>query len=79
MERLLTNLPGVAQAALQSAFRHQTRLRMIGRRPAHQAILLITMLGLCWEECGENPVIFCYRIWWTLAALFHERRAEGTA
>jgi hypothetical protein len=27
---------------------------------------------LLWQECGENPVVFCYRIVWdTLKAVHH--------
>ena len=32
-------------------------------RPAWWLLLVCTMLVL-WEECGENPGIFCYRIVW---------------
>ena len=30
--------------------------------PAGRLLFLIALLGLCWEECGGNPVFFCYRI-----------------
>jgi hypothetical protein len=34
---------------------------------------LIAVLGLCWEECGGNPVFFCYRILWDLRCYYGRR------
>ena len=34
---------------------------------------LVTLSGLYWQESGENPLVFCYRIGWTLLATLHDR------
>jgi hypothetical protein len=34
---------------------------------------LIVMSGLYWQESRENPLVFCYRMGWTLLAAFRER------
>jgi hypothetical protein len=28
----------------------------------------VAWLSLVWQECCENPAVFCYRIGWTLVA-----------
>ncbi len=41
-------------------------------RPTWWFLMVCTMLML-WEECGENPGIFCYRIVWEGTRLLRAR------
>ena len=34
---------------------------------------LFVMSGLYWQESGENPLVFCYRMGWSLAEAFLQR------
>ena len=34
---------------------------------AKRLVSILGLLGVTWQECGENPAIFCYRIGWQVA------------
>lgn len=34
---------------------------------AKRLVSILGLLGVVWQECGENPAIFCYRIGWQVA------------
>jgi len=34
------------------------------RMPAYIGLTAFTAYVLLWQECGENPLVFCYRIVW---------------
>jgi hypothetical protein len=33
----------------------------------------LTAYVLLWQECGENPVVFCYRIMWNAMTTVRDR------
>ena len=37
---------------------------------AKRLVSMLGLLGVTWQECGENPAIFCYRIGWQVAEPF---------
>jgi hypothetical protein len=39
---------------------------------------LVAMLNLCWLECAQNPLVFCYRIGWDLLAPLYGSSPGGT-
>jgi hypothetical protein len=67
-------LTAESAAPLKSGGRHVHTKLMI-------TLSVVTVWGLSWEECGENPAIFCYRMLTTcsetLRASLCERRSEG--
>jgi hypothetical protein len=36
--------------------------------PAARLLTFMATLNLCWLECAQNPLVFCYRIGWDLLA-----------
>ncbi len=42
-----------------------------------QLAMLVAALGMYWGECGQNPVLFCYRIGQDLVLLPIGRRSTG--
>ena len=35
--------------------------------------IIFTAFSLLWYECGENPIIFCYRIGWDVFSVIGSR------
>jgi hypothetical protein len=55
-------LPRGMLRALRNGTAFTRNLRIASIRERHiRARMLITLWGLSWEECGENPAVFCYR------------------
>jgi hypothetical protein len=79
MRMTLTNL-GDGSVQAESAARFMRSGRQIRTR-LMITLSVVTVWGLSWEECGENPALFCYRILATcsetLRASLRERRSEG--
>lgn len=52
---------------------------VLAMNAASRLLFLIAVLGLCWEECGGNPIFFCYRIFWNLRGYYsREIFSEGS-
>ena len=40
---------------------------------AERFLSLLGQLGVAWQESGENPALFCYRIGWQVVEPFREQ------
>ena len=39
----------------------------------NRLVSILGLLGVTWQECGENPAIFCYRIGWQVVQPLREQ------
>jgi len=45
--------------------------------PTARLLTLMATLNLCWLECAQNPLFFCYRIGWDLLAPLRQSQGGG--
>jgi len=45
--------------------------------PPARLLTFMATLNLCWLECAQNPLVFCYRIGWDLLAPLREPQHGG--
>jgi hypothetical protein len=75
----------VANLCAMSPVQGESAVSTSGGKRIHSRLMItlsvVAVWGLSWEECGENPAIFCYRMLMTyseiLRASLRERRSEG--
>lgn len=44
---------------------------------SERLISLVAMLGLTWQECSQDPAVFCYRIGMDLLAPLRRQQSAG--